>query len=105
MRFILVSICLFCFETVYTQEDTTFVKVYYAGSSVKVPEGRQWFIEKAFISSGDGYNISIAVSNFKSPFKDDELLAIPYYISEMELLSDRSNISYILTIRELKLLK
>ena len=86
-------------------QDTTFVKVYYAGSTVKVPEGKSWIVEKAFIGSGDGYNIRIADSNFKSPYKEGEALSIPYYIAEMELLSDRSNVSYTLTIKESKIIE
>jgi hypothetical protein len=83
-------------------QDTTFIKIFYAGSTVKVPEGKLWTVEKAFISSGDGYNIRIADSNFKSPYEEGEALSIPYYIAEMELLSDRSNVSYTLSIRESK---
>jgi hypothetical protein len=57
-------------------------------------------IEKAYITAGDGYNIQIAKSNFKERYSSEEVLSFPYYIAEMELLSDRSMVSYIVTICE-----
>ena len=47
------------FSFVALCQDTSFVKVYYAGSYAQVPEGKIWQFEKVFISNGDGYNIKI----------------------------------------------
>ena len=81
-------------------QDTTFVKSFYGGSKIFIPTNKNWVIEKAFVSSGDGYNIQINLSHFKSEYKSEETLLIPYYISEMELLSDKNMVSYFLTIKE-----
>jgi hypothetical protein len=86
-------------------QDSTFVKSFYGGSTTKVPEDKTWVIKNAFITAGDGYNIKIALTNFEEKYAAGQIVNFPYYIAEMELLSDRSNVSYILTIRELKLLK
>lgn len=86
-------------------QDTTFVKSFYGGSSIKVPENTIWVIDKAFITSGDGYNIKISLSNFEKKYEAGQIVVFPYYIPEMELLSDRSNVSFALTIRETKVLK
>ena len=81
-------------------QDTTFVKSYYGGSTVKVPENKVWTIEKAYITAGDGYNIQIAKKNFLERYTENEVITFPYYIAEMELLSNRSMVSYIVTICE-----
>jgi hypothetical protein len=83
-------------------QDSTFVKSFTAGSSVKVPMGKTWCIEKAFISNGDGYQIKIAPSNFKACYQADERINLPYYIAEMELLTDRSMLYYLVTFKESK---
>ena len=86
-------------------QDSTFVKVFYAGSSIKVPSERSWKITKAYITSGDGYNIQIGLSNFKSHFESEESVFFPYYIAEMELLTDKSSVSYWVTIVESREIK
>jgi hypothetical protein len=83
-------------------QDSTFVKSFTAGSSVKVPIGKTWCIEKAFISNGDGYQIKIAPSNFKAYYQADDRINLPYYIAEMELLTDRSMLYYLVTFKESK---
>jgi hypothetical protein len=83
-------------------QDSSFVKSYYGGSSLKVPENKTWTIEKAFISGGDGYNIKIAAGNFKLSYTGGETINFPYYIAEMELISDKSMMSYIVYITEKK---
>lgn len=87
------------FNSIFAQ-DTTFIKVCYNGSTAKIPEGKIWCIEKAFITSGDGFNISISKTIFKERYFEGELISFPFYISEMELLSDRNMVSYIVTIHE-----
>jgi hypothetical protein len=81
-------------------QDTSFVKSFYGGSKITIPKSKTWVIEKAFVSGGDGYNIQINLSHFKSEYKSEETLLIPYYIPEMELLSDKNMVSYFLTIIE-----
>lgn len=81
-------------------QDSSFVKSAYGGSSLTVPEGVIWQIEKAFINSGDGYNILISNSNFKSNYAPGEKIQTPYYIAEMELLDKKDGVFYILYIRQ-----
>ena len=83
-------------------QDSSFVKSYYGGSSLKVPENKIWTIAKAFISSGDGYNIKIAAGNFKLSYTGGETINFPYYIAEMELISDKSTVSFVVYINEKK---
>ena len=86
-------------------QDSTFVKVFYAGSNVKVPKDMNWKISKAYLTSNDGFNIAISPSNFKSLYISEECVFFPYYISEMELLTDKSSVSYMITIGETKVTK
>jgi len=81
-------------------QDTTFVKSAYGGSSLTVPEGVSWKIEKAFINSGDGYNILVSNSNFNPVYVSGEKLQTPYYMAEMELLDKKDGVFYILYIRQ-----
>lgn len=83
-------------------QDTTFVKSAYGGSSLTVPEGVRWSIEKAFINSGDGYNILISKANFKPVYEPGEKIQTPYYMAEMELLDKKDGVFYILYIRQQK---
>lgn len=99
MKILLLSFFLILCSLLYSQ-DTTFVKSYYGGSTVKVPENKIWFIEKAYITAGDGYNILIAKKNFLERYTENEVITFPYYIAEMELLSNRSMVSYFVTILE-----
>ena len=104
VRIVLLISFFFHFNMAKAQ-DSTFVKSFYGGSTSKVPESTNWVIKNAFITSGDGYNIKISLTNFEKKYESGQIVSFPYYIAEMELLSDRSNVSYILTIRESKLLK
>jgi hypothetical protein len=81
-------------------QDTSFVKSAYGGSSLTVPEGVSWKIEKAYINSGDGYNILVSNSNFKPIYGPGEKLQTPYYMAEMELLDKKDGVFYILYIRQ-----
>jgi hypothetical protein len=81
-------------------QDTSFVKVYYAGSYAQVPDGKIWEFEKVFVSSGDGFNIKINNDTFKGDFIGGSKIQIPYYIAEMELLTSGSMVSYLLYIKQ-----
>ncbi|MFM1810162.1 MAG: hypothetical protein RLZZ382_1387 [Bacteroidota bacterium] len=82
-------------------QDTSFVKSAYGGSSLTVPEGVSWKIEKAYINGGDGYNILVSNSNFKPVYTSGEKLQTPYYMAEMELLDKKDGVVfYILYIRQ-----
>ena len=87
--------------TIYAQ-DSTFVKTVFAGSKLEVPKGKTWFIEKAFINAGDGYNIKINNANFKPQYTQKEPLLVPSYTAEMELISDKNTIWFQLYIKQAK---
>lgn len=96
---------IFCFLIVASGfvafcQDTSFVKVYYAGSAAIVPAGKIWQVEKVFVSSGDDFNIKINNDTFKGDFIGGSKIQIPYYIAEMELLSSGSMVSYLLYIKQ-----
>jgi hypothetical protein len=81
-------------------QDTTFVRSFYMGSTIKVPEGKKWFIERAYISANDGYNIRIGVDNFKTAYSSKDDLIIPFYCAEMELLDNNNSVFFLITIKE-----
>ena len=81
-------------------QDTTFVRSFYQGTTVHVPNGKKWKIEQAYISANDGYNIKISQHSFKEFYARNEILVIPYYCAEMELLDKRSSVYFLITIKE-----
>jgi hypothetical protein len=99
MRFLFLLFILSSSIKVMSQ-DTSFVKIYYAGSYAQVPEGKMWQFEKVFISNGDGYNIKISNQVFEGEFVGGAKIQIPYYIAEMELLSSGSMMSYTVNINQ-----
>lgn len=99
MKKYLLIVFLASLNTVYAQ-DSTFVKTVFAGSKLEVPKGKTWFIEKAFINAGDGYNIKINNANFKPQYTQKEPLLVPSYIAEMELISDKNTIWFQLHIKQ-----
>jgi len=83
-------------------QDTTLVKSCYGGGSLTVPKGVTWVVEKAYINSGDGYNIMVSNSNFKKTYLSGEKLQPPYYMAEMELLDKKDGVFYIFYLRQSK---
>jgi hypothetical protein len=100
----LVPLFLITIVSIYGQ-DSTFVKTVFSGSKLKVPKGKTWVIEKAFINAGDGYNIKINNANFKPHYNEKEPLVVPSYITEMELLSDKNSIWFQLYIKQIIIIK
>jgi hypothetical protein len=76
------------------------VKSFYGGSTSKVPENKTWVIKNAFITADDGYNIKISLTNFEEKYASGQVVNFPYYIAEMELLSNRVMVNYLVTIFE-----
>jgi hypothetical protein len=83
-------------------QDTSFVKSAYGGSSITVPAGVTWQIDRVFINNGTGYNIQISNANFKSSYTSGEKISVPLYISEMELLNKKEGVFYIFYINQQK---
>ena len=40
-------------------QDTSFVKSAYGGSSITVPAGVTWQVDRVFVNNGTGYNIKL----------------------------------------------
>ena len=76
------------------------LKIVYAGSYVVVPEGKTWYIERAFISEGGMYNILIQKNTFSDAYTSGDTIRLPYYIAEMELLNNQSMVQFQLHINE-----
>jgi hypothetical protein len=76
------------------------LKIVYAGSYLVVPEGKTWNMDRAFISEGGMYNILIQKSTFRDTYHSGDTIRIPYYIAEMELLSNPSMVQFQLYINE-----
>jgi len=99
------TLCVFVvliFSKLAFAHDTTLVKSCYGGGSLTVPNGVTWVIEKAYINSGDGYNILVSNSNFKKIYRGGEKLQTPYYMAEMELLDKKDGVFYIFYLRQSK---
>jgi hypothetical protein len=83
-------------------QDTSFVKSAYGGSSITVPAGVTWQVDRVFVNNGTGYNIQIRNANFKSSYSSGEKIFVPLYIAEMELLDKKEEVFYIFYITQRK---
>ena len=101
MKKLCAFILLMCSSLAFAQ-DTTLVKSCYGGGSLTVPNGVTWVIEKAYINSGDGYNILVSNANLKKMYFSGEKLQTPYYMAEMELLDKKDGVFYIFYLRQSK---
>jgi hypothetical protein len=81
-------------------QDTIFLKIAYSGSFLKVPEGKTWSINRVFISDGGQYAIQVGTNHFRTSYNANETITMPYYISEMELLSNSDLMQFQLYISE-----
>jgi hypothetical protein len=81
-------------------QDTTFLKISYAGNILKVPEDKIWTIKRAFISEGGQYAIQIRANNFSTIYNPNETIELPLYIPEMELLNLKDMVQFHLYISE-----
>lgn len=93
---------LLMYSSLAFAQDTTLVKSCYGGGNLTVPKGVTWVIEKAYINSGDGYNIMVSNSNFKKVYRSEEKLQTPYYMAEMELLDKKDGVFFIFYLRQSK---
>lgn len=75
-------------------QDSTFFKSAYAGSHIIIPQNEHWQLDRVFINGGDAYSIQVANTNFKEVYFSGDTITVPYYIAEMELLSNREMIQY-----------
>ncbi|MFT5859975.1 MAG: hypothetical protein ACI865_002082 [Flavobacteriaceae bacterium] len=88
-------IAIFCLISLASQaQDSTFYKSAYGGGYIVVPENETWEIDRAFVNDGNAYSIQISNSNFDATYHAGDTIHTPYYIAEMELLSDKQMVQY-----------
>lgn len=75
-------------------QDSTFYKSSYAGSHMIVPENENWQLDRVFVNGGDAYSIQVANTNFNETYHAGDTIRAPYYIAEMELLSNKEMVQY-----------
>jgi hypothetical protein len=76
--------------------DSLFSKTIYAGGSIIVPAQETWQLKDAFLADGELYNIQISKQHFCTSYTAGDTIRPPFYIPEMELLSDKSMSKYFL---------
>ncbi len=81
-------------------QDSTFLKISYAGNTLTVPEDKIWKIDRIFISEGGQYAIQISKNNFSAIYNPKDTIVLPLYIPEMELLSRKDMVQFHLYISE-----
>ena len=75
-------------------QDSTFYKSAYAGSHMIVPENENWQLDRVFVNGGDACSIQVANTNFNETYHAGDTIRAPYYIAEMELLSNKEIVQY-----------
>lgn len=75
-------------------QDSTFYKSAYAGSHLVVPQTESWQLDRVFVNGGDAYSIQVANTNFNETYHAGDTIRAPYYIAEMELLSNKEMVQY-----------
>ena len=88
----LVIVVLISFSSI--GQDSTLYKSAYAGGYIVVPENENWEVDRVFVNDGDAYSIQISNSNFKESYHAGDTIRTPYYIAEMELLSNKEMVQY-----------
>jgi len=81
-------------------QDTTFLKITYAGNKLTVPENKIWKIDRVFISEGGQYAIQISTNNFSTIYNPKDTIVLPLYIPEMELLNRKDMVQFHFYISE-----
>ena len=75
-------------------QDSTIYKSTYAGSHMIVPENENWQLYRVFVNGGDAYSIQVGNTNFNETYHAGDTIHAPYYIAEMELLSNKEMVQY-----------
>ena len=59
-----------------------------------VPENENWQLARVFVNGGDAYSIQVANTNFNETYHSGDTIRAPYYLAEMELLSNKEMVQY-----------
>jgi hypothetical protein len=100
MKLILLVYTFLGFGICTFAQDTSFLKIAYAGTSLKVHEGKTWTIDRVFISEGGQYAIQARTNHFLPLYQSNEAIQIPFYIPEMELLTNKDFTQFQIYISE-----
>ena len=92
LKFCFIIFCLIGLNA--AAQDSTYYKSAYAGGYLIVPQDESWEIDRAFVNDGDAYSIKISNSNFDTIYQAGDTIRAPYYIAEMELLSNKEMVQY-----------
>ncbi len=103
MKIVLMNILFFGLRFISFSQDTTFLKITYAGNKLTVPENKIWTVNRVFISEGGQYAIQTQTNNFSPSYNPNDTILIPYYIPEMELLTNKDLVQFHLYIAEYNL--
>jgi hypothetical protein len=90
----LALICISLISCSAFGQDSTFYKSAYAGGHMVVPENENWQLDRVFVNGGDAYSIQVANTNFNETYHAGDTIRAPYYIAEMELLSNKEMVQY-----------
>ena len=82
------------FSSASLGQEATFYKSAYAGGQLMVPQTESWQLDRVFVNGGDAYSIQVANSNFNETYHAGDTIRAPYYIAEMELLSNKEMVQY-----------
>jgi len=74
-------------EAVDAADGTKIRRSGFPGNSFRVPEGKQWHVQAAFLKSLDQpYRIKVADYTFNSVYDEGEELRLPSWVSEFSLM-------------------
>ena len=85
---------ILCFVAFAASAQETLYKSAYAGGHLVVPQTESWQLDRVFVNGGDAYSIQVANSNFNETYHAGDTIRAPYYIAEMELLSNKEMVQY-----------
>mgnify|MGYP000099944143 CR=1 FL=1 len=92
MKILLFQIAILSFSTF--GQDSTFYKSACGGGHIIVPQQEIWELDRVFVNGGDAYSIQVAKTNFNEIYHSGDTIRAPYYIAEMELLSNKEMVQY-----------
>ena len=92
MKLCLVYIVLLSFSAL--GQEASLYKSAYAGSHLVVPQTESWQLDRVFVNGGDAYSIQVANTNFNETYHAGDTIRAPYYIAQMELLSNKDMVQY-----------
>ena len=92
---ILSTFIALCLKTIlFAQQDSVTVKTLNCGSRLIVPAHQTWKIKQVLVSDNSGFSFKVNPANFKQVYNSGDTIKYPFYIAEMEFLSNK-NMAYL----------